>query len=92
MCPRTPVAAGPNALLAACPPPHRPDHPRVDPAKIRVSYANRAKSVTLTIKSLDADWETATRKAIHLLNEVFLNFLNARHPDYMIATFKLPDE
>ncbi len=81
-----------KAFLAACQSPQRPEHRRVDPAKMRVSYANRAKSGTLTIKSLDADWETTTRKSIHLLNEVFLNFLNARHPEYMIATFQLPDE
>ena len=81
-----------RAFLADCASPDRPEHRRLDPTQVRTSYANRRGTVTLTLRSLDGDWENATRKAIHLINEVFLNFLNARHPEYMIKTFRLPDE
>jgi hypothetical protein len=81
-----------KAFLAECASADRPEHRRVDPRLIGATYANRAKAVTLTLKSLDFDWEHATRKAIQLINEIFLTFLNARHPEYMIATFNLPDE
>jgi len=81
-----------KAFLADCASADRPEHRRLDPARLRIDYVNRGRAATLSVKILDGDWESATRKAVHLVNEVFLNFLNARHPEYMIATFQLPDE
>ena len=81
-----------KTFIEDCASSKRPEHRRIDPKQIRISYANRANSVTLTLQVLDGDWENGVRKAIHLVNEIFLNFLNARHPEYMIATFNLPDE
>lgn len=68
-----------------------PDHRRIDPARARVKSSNRAGNVALTMKILDGDYEYGTRKLIHLLNEIYLQFLHddGRYLDWLTATFQL---
>ncbi|MEO8028486.1 MAG: hypothetical protein ABI823_18540, partial [Bryobacteraceae bacterium] len=96
LLPKVPAASELNTALKEfvenCSAEDRPEHRRLDPLRLRTRCSNRAGSATLTIECLDGDFETAVKKAILLVNEVFLSFLNVRHPEYMIETFRLPDE
>jgi hypothetical protein len=70
----------------------RPAHRRIDPAKLKVRYANRRGAVTLKFAIAGNDPEYAVKKALQLVNEVFLGFLSLHHPEYMAENFRLPLE
>ncbi|MBI3759106.1 MAG: hypothetical protein HY269_05055 [Deltaproteobacteria bacterium] len=70
-----------------------PEHRRVDAARARVVWANRAGDVALTWSVLDGDFAYATRKLIHLVHEIYMVFLaDGRYYPYLIEVFDLdPD-
>lgn len=70
-----------------------PEHRRIDPARAVAKPYNRAGNVALTLKMLDGDCEYGTRKLIHLVNELYLEFLaDGRYFDWLVETFELePD-
>ena len=69
-----------------------PEHRRIDPRKARVSCANRAGNVSLTMTLRDRDFEYATRRLIHLVHETYIAFLPDGHFEYMVEAFNLdPD-
>lgn len=70
-----------------------PDHRRLDPRKIQIRTYNRDGDILLVLKSLDADFEYAVRKLVHLINEIYLTFLaEGIYFDYVVETFDLdPD-
>lgn len=70
-----------------------PEHRRVDPARAKLRCTNRGGSLGATIEALDGDIDYATRKLIHFVHEVYLDFLyDGRYHEYMIETFDLdPD-
>ena len=70
-----------------------PEHRRIDVSKARVQCGNRAGNVSLTVTVLDGDFDYAARKLIHLVHEVYMDFLfDGRYYEYMIETFNLdPD-
>ncbi len=70
----------------------RPAHRRVDPAMLTVRYANRRGRATLAFGIRADDPEYAVRKALEVVNEVFLGFLNLHYPEYMAENFRLPME
>lgn len=70
----------------------RVPHRRLDLKKTTLRYANQRGTVALKFRVLDGDCEYGTRRAVNLVNEVFLSFLNVRFPEYMIEKFKLSDE
>ena len=72
--------------------PDRPPHRRVDPAKLGLRYTNRRGTATLAFIISENDHEYAVRKALQVVNEVFLGFLNLHHPEYMAENFQLPLE
>ena len=74
------------AYLRQCAAPERPAHRRIDPEKARISCYVRSDTLALRVAVQDGDFEYATRRLIHLVNEVFLDFLrDARYVDYMVA-------
>jgi hypothetical protein len=86
------VSAAPNlrrelaAYLRHCAAPERPAHRRIDPAKARVICYVRNDSLSLRVAVQDGDYEYATRRLVHLVNELFLDFLHdAMYVEYMVA-------
>jgi hypothetical protein len=70
----------------------RPDHRRIDPVRLSLRYSNQRGTVALTFRILEREYEYGVRKAVNVVNEIFLSFLNVRFPEYMAAKFKLPEE
>lgn len=70
----------------------RPDHRRIDSARLDLRYNNQRGTIALHFRILQADVEYGVRTAVNVVNEIFLGFLNARFPEYTAAMFKLPDE
>jgi hypothetical protein len=70
----------------------RLEHRRVDPSRLSIAYVNRESRVALTFLIAEADYEYGVTKAINVVNEVFLTFVNVRFPEYMIEQFKLPED
>lgn len=70
-----------------------PEHRRIDTDRAGVKTFNRGGNVSITLTVKDGDYEYAVRKLIHLVHEIYLDFLNdGRFYDYMIETFNLdPD-
>jgi hypothetical protein len=68
-------------------------HRGIDRKKARVHCRNRAGAVALSLTVKDGDYEYATRKLIHLVQEIFLVFLaDGPYRDYVVEMFKLdPD-
>lgn len=71
-----------------------PEHRRIDPERAQVRPYNRDGSVAITVKSLDGDYEYAARKFVHLVHEIFMDFLyDGRFYQYMIDNLGLdPDK
>jgi len=70
----------------------RPDHRRIDPARLGLRYTNQRGTVALTFRILRDDFEYGVWTAVNVVNEIFLGFLNVRFPEYAAAKFKLPEE
>ena len=70
----------------------RPEHRRMDRSRLTLRYSNLRGTVTLTFRILGKDCEYGVRKALMIVNEVFLSFLNVRFPEYMVEKFKLPED
>lgn len=70
-----------------------PDHRRIDPAKVSVKYRNSRGEIALTFSVLDGDFEYGARKLIHLVHEIYLDFLqDGPYYDYMVEHLGLdPD-
>jgi hypothetical protein len=69
-----------------------PSHRCVDPAILTVRYENRRGRASLAFTMRANDPEYAVRKALQVVNEVFLGFLNLYYPEYMAENFRLPME
>jgi hypothetical protein len=52
-----------------------PEHRRIDPTRARARCTKKGGDVTLTLSVEDGDYEYSTRKMIHLVDEIFKNFL-----------------
>ncbi len=69
-----------------------PAHRRIDPERVRVRALNRKATVSLSLESLDGDWEYAVAKSLKLVNEVFLGFLRGPYFEYMAENFGEPED
>lgn len=68
-----------------------PAHRRIDPKKAAVRCVNRRGKVSLTLLVLTGDYEYGARKIIHLVHEIFLEFLG-EYFEYQVEAFDLdPD-
>jgi len=81
----TELKAALRAICAA----DRPEHRRIDARRLSVRYSNRRGTVSLSFVVLRGDYGYGVKKAIGLVNELFVGFLNVHHPDYMAGTFHL---
>jgi len=90
--PGSDLDAGLKAFLKDCSSAERPEHRRIDRERVSVRFSNRRGAVSLTFRVTGFDYEYAVNRAINLVNELFVGFLNLRYPEYMIKAFRLPDE
>lgn len=61
------------------------EHRRIDPSKVAVKYRNSGGDIALTFAVLDDDFEYAARKLVHLVHEIYLQFLqDGPYYDYMV--------
>lgn len=70
-------------FIRGCCKPDRPQHRRIDAARIAIFYSNHGGAVTLKIRSRDRDFGYLANQAIHVVNEIFLEFLSARYPEHL---------
>lgn len=70
-----------------------PEHRRVNPSKARVALGNKGGAVSVALTVKDGDFEYATRKAIQMVHEIFLIFLeDGPYFGYMVEQLGLdPD-
>ena len=40
----------------------------------------------------DRDYEYGVKKTLNLVSEIFLSFLNAEHPQYLVEHFQRPED
>ena len=70
-----------------------PEHRRVDPKKVRVSVLNRKNAMSVAFVLKPRQIEYGTRKAVHLIHEVLMDFLNdSQYVEYNIDHFNLNPE
>ena len=69
-----------------------PSHRRIDPDRVTLCARNRKGSVSVSLKSLDGDWDYVVAKGLKLVNEVFLGFLRGPYHEYMVANFREPED
>jgi hypothetical protein len=70
-----------------------PDHRRVDLNKVGVSVLNRNATISVAFKLQAKHIEYGTRKAVHLIHEVLMDFLNEpEYVQYNIDYFNLNPE
>ena len=70
-----------------------PEHRRIDRMRAEVRPYNRTGDVALTLTIKDGDFDYAAQRLVHLVHEIYLDFLcDGRYRDYMIANLGLdPD-
>jgi hypothetical protein len=82
-----------SAFLRHCAAPERPSHRRIDPEKSSVTCYAKNDSLSVRVTVRDGDYEYATRKLVHLVNEIFLDFLReAQYVEYMVAHMNMNPE
>jgi len=86
------LETGVRAFVRECCSRERLEHRRVDPRRVAVSVSHRRRRLNLRLRTRDNDFEYGARKAIHLVNEIFLSYLNVHHPGYLAAQFRLPED
>ena len=70
-----------------------PEHRRVDRKKVGVRIANRGGSISLTLVLSPRHAEYGVKKAVHLVHEVMMDFLNdSLYVEYSIEHFNLNPE
>jgi hypothetical protein len=70
----------------------QPEHRRLDPKRVSVRYTNLRGNVSIAFLVLEGDYEYAIKKALNLVNEIFVGFLNVYFPEYMAEHFRRPEE
>ena len=70
-----------------------PEHRRIDPRRAELKWSNRLGQVNVSLKIKNGQQQYATRKAINLLTDVFLDLLTeSPYYDYMSEHFDMPEE
>ena len=92
MQPESELESDVKRFLAACSSPERLEHRRLDPRQLTVTYSNRGGKGTLRFRIKTTDYETATRQAVQLVNELFVSHLSTHHPSYLVEHFRVPED
>lgn len=73
--------------------PTLPAHRRIDPRRLGVTCVNRRGAMSLVVKIKGRDVEYGVRKAVHLVQDIFMDFLNdSRFAPYLVENFNLDPE
>lgn len=86
------MESGVKAFLKECGSPERLEHRRLDSRSVAVTYSNRGGNGTLRFRVKDGDFLEGTKKAIQLVNEMFVSYLSAHHPSYLAEHFHVPED
>jgi len=70
----------------------QPEHRRVDPKRVSIRYSNRRGNVTITLVVAKNEYEYGVKKALNLINETFVGFLNVHFPEYTVQHFRRPED
>lgn len=65
----------------------QPQHRRLDPKRVSVRYSNLRGNVSITFLVAKNEYEYGVKKALNLINEIFVGFLNVRFPEYTAEHF-----
>jgi hypothetical protein len=73
--------------------PELPAHRRCDPDRVALKTYNRAGDIALTMQVLDGDVDYAVTRLVHLVNEIYQDFLSSGlYFEWLVETFDLdPD-
>jgi hypothetical protein len=71
---------------------NQPEHRRLDPKQISIQYSNLRGKVSITFVVLEDDYHYGVKKALNLVNEIFVAFLNVYFPEYMTQYFRRPED
>jgi hypothetical protein len=88
---RSPMAVDLGALVASRASRTLPAHKRLDARRARASCAIRRGDWSLAVHIRGANHEYAVRKAVNLVNELFV-LLQETYPDYLVERFGLSTE
>ncbi len=70
----------------------QPEHRRLDPRRISVRCSGVRGNVSMTFLVVEDDYGYGVKKALNLVNEIFVGFLNVYFPEYMAEHFRRPEE
>ncbi|HEY6274187.1 MAG TPA: hypothetical protein VIX19_19565 [Terriglobales bacterium] len=65
----------------------QPEHRRLDPQRISIRYSNLRGNVSISFLVVADDYEYGVKKALNLINEIFVGFLNVQFPEYAVEHF-----
>jgi len=68
------------------------EHRRVDPKRVSIRYSNQKGNVTITFLVAKNDYEYGVKKALNLISEMFVGFLNVHFPEYTVQHFRRPED
>jgi len=72
--------------------PDRPEHRRLDPRRATVRYTSRRGTGSLAFRIAAGDFEYGVQQAMNVVNELFLEFLNMHHREYLVEHYQVSDE
>jgi hypothetical protein len=91
LLPDVPAGSDLNAQLKAyiktCCSDDLPEHRRLDLKRVAVRYSNLRSRASITFLVKKNEYDYGVRKALHLVNEIFVGFLNVRFPEYTARHF-----
>jgi hypothetical protein len=70
----------------------RVEHRRIDLKRLKVTCVRRQGAISLACQVQDSDYEYGVKKAINLVSEIFLTFLNTEHHEYLVEHFQRPED
>jgi hypothetical protein len=70
----------------------QPEHRRLDPKRLSIRYSNLRGNISVTFLVVEDDYEYGVKKALNLVNEIFVGFLNVYFPEYMVQHFRRPED
>jgi hypothetical protein len=87
-----PIESELRRFIRDCCSQQRPEHRRVDSKRMKVTCVRRQGSISLVCQVKGADYEYGVKKAVNLVSEVFLSFLNVEHHPYLVEHFQRPED
>lgn len=76
-----------KAFIRSCCSDDLPEHRRIDPRRLAVRYSNLRGRVSLSFVVRRGEYEYGVGKALNLVNEILVGFLNVRFPEYTARRF-----